>query len=72
MKIEELRDKTEVVTLAGSADVRLEPMDILYARILKRGGGYEDKKVIIDDITINFGNNDGIKFDMNITGRIDK
>jgi len=70
--IEDAKDKTEIITLAGSADIRLEPMDIIYARILKRTGGYEDKKIIIDDIKFHIENGNETQFDMNITGRIDR
>jgi len=70
--IEDAKDKAEIISLVGSADIRLEPMDIIYARILKRGGGYEDKKIIIDDITIRYEQSNEVQFDMNITGRVDR
>jgi hypothetical protein len=68
--VDEAKDKTEIVSLIGSADPRIEPHDVIYTRILKRDGSNEVKRVIVDDITFTLLGE--IDFDMNINGRIDK
>ena len=70
--VDDARDKTEIVSLIGSADPRIEPHDVIYSRILKRDGTNEVKRVIVDDITFTLSGDENVEFDMNINGRIDK